>query len=147
MHMCLRLLRYGCLSTVVLFGSCTPMKVSEGNAAVQGISRQQIVGSWGSVVTDDGFGSKVLVVQFDKGGGYTFTWVGPLPLVQQTSGSQPAIGEVETGRYRIRVDTIYFDSAGSSGAQHCRVTTEKGVLVLAFDENRVYALTRLGASE
>ena len=62
MHMCLRLLRYGCLSTVVLFGSCTPMKVSEGNAAVQGISRQQIVGSWGSVVTDDGFGSKVLVV-------------------------------------------------------------------------------------
>jgi len=104
------------LACAMFFSGCYRLPKDTRGVAVS-VTKQKVIGRWGSIVTDPGFGSRVLVVAFDKRGRYSFTWVGPLPSVSQESGSQPASGEVEEGYYRIRNNMLYLDRAGDRRPQ------------------------------
>jgi hypothetical protein len=102
----------------------------------------EIRGRWASIVTDHGFGSKALLADFDPDGRYRLTWIGPLPTVAQESGSQPIGGEVEEGKYYSVSDLLYLTRTGEN-TEKCTVTLRGGVLVLAFDEHRIYAFAKV----
>jgi hypothetical protein len=91
--------------------------------------------------SDHGFGTSVLIANFEKTGQYTFIWVGPLPSASQEDGTQPMPGTREEGKYHVQGNTLYLDPLGDNATAARRLTISfprKDVLVLNFDGFHVY---------
>ena len=124
---------------LVSLSGCCSLPNREEHPSSKDISYEEIKGKWSAVVTDHGFGSSVLVADFEKSGFYTFTWIGPLSLASQTDGSQPVLGTVQEGKYHISGNVLHLES---SHPEQCTITLHENLLILAFNENRIYNLMK-----
>jgi hypothetical protein len=106
-----------------------------------------IVGRWAGIVKDVGFGTRVLFLEFHQTGTYSMAWIGPLPSHDIGAGSQPVLGEVFEGTVAIQGNILRFHSAAGSALQSYTFSVQEGVLVLVYDEHRIYQLMKLVSPE
>jgi hypothetical protein len=109
---------------------------------VKSDNRAELLGRWATIVAEKGFGSMVLVVQFNKNGHYSLVSVGPFESFPQGGESLGLNGEVQEGQYQIQNGLLHLDRTDGVSEQ-CTITMEKGVLILAFNEHRIWTLGRL----
>ena len=124
----------------ILLGGCrTPSSGQKGR------STQGITGTWSTFTSGHGFGSSVLIADFEKTGRYTLTWAGPLPATPQPDGSQPLQGLYEEGRYHIDGNTLYLEPQGgdTTARWKCTITfPRQDTLILNTDGVHAYNFMR-----
>jgi len=128
-------------TATVLACGCRTLSIDQKEKSVKGPFNQELEGSWSTFVTDHGFGTSVLIANFEKSGQYTFVWAWSLPSTPQEDGSQPVLGMSERGKYHVQGDTLYLDPLESDSilARRCMIRLpRKDVLILTVDEFHTY---------